>query len=67
VFSVSEVTRETTSWPLALRAITATVLSFTLAWVSYRYVEERFRVRSRRAPAPGILAGPQGEVRSTSA
>jgi peptidoglycan/LPS O-acetylase OafA/YrhL len=66
VFTVSEVTRETTSWPLALRAITATVLSFALAWVSYRYVEERFRVRSRRAPAPGILAGPQGEVRPTS-
>jgi peptidoglycan/LPS O-acetylase OafA/YrhL len=67
VFSVSEVTRETTSWPLALRAILATVLSFTLAWASYTFVEERFRVRSRRAPAPGIMAGPQGEVRSTSA
>jgi peptidoglycan/LPS O-acetylase OafA/YrhL len=67
VFSVSEVSQELTSWPLALRATTATVLSFTLAWASYTFVEERFRVRSRRAPAPGIKAGPQGEVRSTSA
>lgn len=52
VFSVSEVGHEASSWPRALQVVTATALSFALASASYYLIEERFRARSRRAPAP---------------
>jgi peptidoglycan/LPS O-acetylase OafA/YrhL len=51
VFSISEFDRHLLSWPASVRALMATVVSFGLAWASYRFVEERYRVRSRRAPA----------------
>ena len=43
----------------AVRAVLATVVSFGLAWASYRFVEERFRVRSRRAPATHLTVRPR--------
>jgi peptidoglycan/LPS O-acetylase OafA/YrhL len=49
VFSVSEVGHEAPSWPRALQVLVATAISFGLASASYYLIEERFRVKSRRA------------------
>jgi peptidoglycan/LPS O-acetylase OafA/YrhL len=56
VFSVSEVGHTLGSWPLPLRAGFATALSFGLAAASYYFIEEPFRVKSRRAPATAASA-----------
>jgi peptidoglycan/LPS O-acetylase OafA/YrhL len=51
VFTISEVDHNLGSWPTALQLVVATIVSFLLAWASYELIENRFRIRSRRAPA----------------
>ena len=46
-----EILNDTKSWPKPLRIVTAVVLSFVLASVSYYLIEKTFRRNSRRALA----------------
>jgi peptidoglycan/LPS O-acetylase OafA/YrhL len=54
VFTISEVSHNLGSWPLLVRGLFAVIVSLALAWASFELIEQRFRVRSRRAPPQAL-------------